>query len=394
MGLTLLICITAILIALIVVYALLQVRSHPKLYVSSNANPRLREVISRIKPLAEGFRPVPWLWNTHAQTIATSMVRGTLDPPYRRELYPLEDGGQVALDWLETADSLDPSAPVLLLLHGLTGGSQESYIQHFMYEVLAAVECRPVVMVNRGLGGVALKTWLPYNAGRTEDVRAVVAEIRHRFPDAPIVAAGFSLGANILSSYLGQEKENCILSAAVCVSCPFNLRTSSDHIESSFIGRIYSSHMTKGLLRFTRTNEAMLKTCPHNIDFDKIYQVKCLKDYDENATAKIFGLQCANEYYKKYSSMQYIGDISVPTMFISSTDDPVCGDKVVADAGNTLFENPFTVVVASSRGGHVGFLEARDGNVLKWIKASDSWSDRVGAEFIANCLELFKIENN
>lgn len=388
MGYTIVICLTVALITIAVLYAVSKMRSHPKLYISSNANPRLLEIINSIKAINDGFRPIPWLWNTHAQTIATSVIRKTLDPPYRRELYQLEDGGQVALDWLTTSDSLGPSTPILLLLHGLTGGSQESYIQHFMYEVLSVVECRPVVMVNRGLGGVELKTWVPYNAGRTEDIRAVVVEIHRRFPDAPIVAAGFSLGANILACYLGQEKENCILSAAVCVSCPFNLRTSSDFIESSVIGRMYSSHMTKGLLRFTRTNEAMLRTCPHNIDFEKIYQVKNLKDYDENATSKIFGLQCANDYYKKYSSMQFINGISVPTMFISSTDDPVCGDKVVVDAGNTLFENPFTVVVASSRGGHVGFLEARDGNILKWLKASDSWSDRVGAEFFANCLRL------
>lgn len=389
MGLALLICLSVALILFLIGYAVSRIRSYPKLYISSNADPKLLEVVNSVKAINEGFRPVPWLWNTHAQTIATSMVRRTLDPPYRRELYQLEDGGQVALDWLTTADSLDPSAPVLLLLHGLTGGSQESYIQHFMYEVLAAVECRPVVMVNRGLGGVELKTWTPYNAGRTDDIRAVVPEIRRRFPDAPIIAAGFSLGANILACYLGQEKENCLISAAVCVSCPFNLRTSSDFIESSVVGRMYSSHMTKGLLRFTRTNEAMLRTCPHNVDFEKIYRSKCLKDYDENGTAKIFGLSCANEYYRKYSSMQFLSGIAVPTMFISSTDDPVCGDKVVAEAGNTLFENPFAVVVASSRGGHVGFLEARDGNVLKWLQASDSWSDRAGAEFFANCLRVF-----
>ena len=382
-------CLVVAVIVWALTLTLVNLKSRLKLYISRAADPRLLDVVAHTKALSEGFRPVPWLWNTHAQTVATSFVRKTLDLPYRRELFPLEDGGQVALDWLTTADSLDPSVPVLLLFHGLTGGSQESYIQHFMQEVMSEAECRPVVMINRGLGGVKLKTWLPYNAGRTDDIRAVVAEVHRRFPEAPLIAAGFSLGANLLACYLGQEKENCLLSAAVCVSCPFNLRSSSDFIESSLIGRVYSRHMTKGLLRFTETNEEMLRMCPHRVDFEKVYQAKCLKDYDENATSKIFGLPCANDYYEKYSSLQFVKTIAVPTLFISSVDDPVCGDKVVKEAANTLFENPFTVVAASSRGGHVGFIEARDGNVLKWVKANDSWADRTGAEFFANCLKYF-----
>jgi len=37
-----------------------------------------------------------------------------------RDILPLKDGGQVALDWL-AMDPDDPSLPVLIIMPGLTG---------------------------------------------------------------------------------------------------------------------------------------------------------------------------------------------------------------------------------------------------------------------------------
>ena len=42
---------------------------------------------------------------------------------YTRTFVDLRDGGHVALDW---ADPFEPGKPTVLLLHGLTGGSDET----------------------------------------------------------------------------------------------------------------------------------------------------------------------------------------------------------------------------------------------------------------------------
>lgn len=43
-----------------------------------------------------------------------------------------------------------------------------------------------------------------YSAAFTDDVHQAVCELRRRFPGAPIVAAGYSLGAMLLTKYLAE----------------------------------------------------------------------------------------------------------------------------------------------------------------------------------------------
>lgn len=74
---------------------------------------------------------------------------------YYREVMLAADNGAVALDYTleggvrnQFSDALADDAPVLILLPGLTGGSQDSYVKHM---VLAArdVGFRPVVFNSR-----------------------------------------------------------------------------------------------------------------------------------------------------------------------------------------------------------------------------------------------------
>lgn len=44
-----------------------------------------------------------------------------------------------------------------------------------------------------------------------------------RYPDSPILAAGWSNGGSILTNYLGEEGAETPLTAAVVLCAPFNL---------------------------------------------------------------------------------------------------------------------------------------------------------------------------
>lgn len=83
----------------------------------------------------------------------------------------LNDGGEIALDWL--VKNCSENAPVVVILPGLTGGSQSEYIRSL---VIAAnqkgIKC--CVFNNRGLGGVNLKTPRLYCAANCEDLSEVI----------------------------------------------------------------------------------------------------------------------------------------------------------------------------------------------------------------------------
>lgn len=106
--------------------------------------------------LQSKFWPTFWCIESRAQTIFASVMREQLLPVlnYRRELLTLDDGGEIALDWRE--DNCEDDSPVILILPGLTGGSDAEYISCLM---MAAnnIGARVCVFNNRGMGGVALK---------------------------------------------------------------------------------------------------------------------------------------------------------------------------------------------------------------------------------------------
>ena len=69
----------------------------------------------------------------------------------------MSDGGQVALDWLE--DGCPHSAPIIIILPGLTGESQAEYIKCLVNSA-SRIKLRVVVFNNRGLGGISLKVFI------------------------------------------------------------------------------------------------------------------------------------------------------------------------------------------------------------------------------------------
>src|SRR3990167_4340768 len=59
---------------------------------------------------------------------------------------------------------------------------------------------------NRGTNGTPLRTFRAYCGAYTEDIRMVVGRIRKRFGEEVFLAGiGFSLGANMMTKYVGEQ---------------------------------------------------------------------------------------------------------------------------------------------------------------------------------------------
>jgi predicted alpha/beta-fold hydrolase len=58
-----------------------------------------------------------------------------------------------------------------------------------------------------------------YSAGSTDDTRQALMYLNHKYPDAPLLGLGFSLGANLLTRYLGEEGERSKLKAGAALGC-------------------------------------------------------------------------------------------------------------------------------------------------------------------------------
>eukprot|EP00937_MAST-01D_sp_MAST-1D-sp2_P007006 g7006.t1 len=302
---------------------------------------------------------------------------------FRREILELADGGTIALDW---AGGASLAAPTLLVLHGLTGGSQESYVRHL---ARAALERRwqCVVMNARGCGGNALRTPMTFTAARTGDLREAVAYIRAgRSTDgaarsaaggAPLLAAGFSLGAGVLAKYVGEEgaagRAGGGVDAAVLNSAPFDLNVEAPRFW------LFSPALCRSLQRWLRANEAPFRaTHCHGIDLAAVYASKTVREFDERAVVPLMGYSSVEDYYRDASAKEHVGEARVPLLALSALDDPVCSGAAIPAAALAA-ANDNLVIALTAEGGHVHFPQGL-------LPIGESWSDAATMLFFEEAL--------
>lgn len=181
----------------------------------------LPDLCKHLTPL---YQPSILLFNGHLQTIWTVLRPTAVIVRYKRRIFKSENDhypGTFAVDFVSQSDgdskqidsSLPPrttyykesdaptgsrdDTPMLVALHGVGGGPHEPYIKHVLAPLVAS-GWKACVLVSRGCAGTHLTSPLLYHARSTWDLKQTVAFLRRRFPNRPLYAVGFSIGANIL----------------------------------------------------------------------------------------------------------------------------------------------------------------------------------------------------
>ena len=167
----------------------------------------------------------PFLFNGHLQTAWTAMKGDDVPVIYRRKVFQHSDpayAGSFAVDFVARIDAESPDEslpprttyftdedfaalpsdddrPMLVTLHGLSGGSYELYLRHVLAPLIAN-GWEACVVNSRGCAESQITSGVLYNARATWDVRQTVKWLQKQFPNRPLFGIGFSLGANILTN--------------------------------------------------------------------------------------------------------------------------------------------------------------------------------------------------
>ncbi|EDR27740.1 alpha/beta hydrolase domain containing protein 1,3, putative, partial [Entamoeba dispar SAW760] len=94
-------------------------------------------------------------------------IRFSVPLKFNRQIVDSSDGGYFALDWLDEPD-LPEDAPIILVYHGLAGGSRESYVERFCYYA-SKKNYRMCVFTCRGCAGTLIKTPRAYSSTNLDD---------------------------------------------------------------------------------------------------------------------------------------------------------------------------------------------------------------------------------
>ncbi|XP_028805779.1 embryogenesis-associated protein EMB8 [Neltuma alba] len=336
-------------------------------------------VVSKCSLLHGRYLPTLWLSSPHLQTCFLNFFGRPPAFKYKRQLYKTSDGGTIALDWLRSSDvshgaphgddavPRDDPTPLVVVIPGLTSDSSSAYLKHLAFST-AKQGWNVVISNHRGLGGVSITSDCFYNAGWTEDARAVIRYLHEEYPRAPLFVVGTSIGANVLVKYLGEEGENIPVAGAVAICSPWDLLIGDRFISRRLVQKLYDRALAIGLQGYAKMHQ------PHFTrlaNWEGIEKSLSIRDFDDHATRIVGKYETVDTYYRRCSSSLYIQSVAVPLLCISALDDPVCTREAIP--WDECRANKNIVLATPKHGGHLAFFEGITASSLWWVRAANEF---------------------
>ncbi|HWQ40215.1 MAG TPA: hydrolase [Burkholderiales bacterium] len=313
----------------------------------------------RLHPLtgATRYRAPWWLPGGHLQTLYPALLLRPAAPPYRRECWDTPDADFVEVDWLDGSEG----APLVVLFHGLEGGSRSPYAANLMRH-LAAAGWRGVVPHFRGCGGRLNRLPRAYHSGDATEIGWMLRQAASRSGADTVYAVGVSLGGNALLKWLAQAGAGAdvLVRRAAAVSAPLDLRRAGDGLAVG-LNRIYTRHFLRSM---KRKSLAKLALFPNLYDRDALRRARTLRAFDDLVTAPLHGFRDADDYWSRASALPDLHAIRVPTLIVHARNDPFLpGEYLSWDAHAA----PCVTLEITEGGGHAGFVSGPFPGRLDWL---------------------------
>ena len=297
------------------------------------------------------FRPrFPW-WGGDLQTLANRLRGGVVDlAPHAGERLrlPLADGtGDTLLAMLHRPETPKPDAPLVMLIHGLTGSEDSQYIRS-QARLLLDRGHRVLRLNLRGAGPSRPLCGGHYYAGRSQDFRALLALLPDDLRRDGVMAVGYSLGGAMLLKYLGEEGASSPLLAAATVCAPIDLSATCVRMMRPR-NAIYHRHLLGEMKREATGAGASLSTGERAA----ILGSRSIWEYDDVFIAPRHGFAGSEDYYERCKPVRFMPGICVPTLILGAGDDPWI--PAALHRNYDWAANRALVPLLPESGGHVGF---------------------------------------
>lgn len=242
-----------------------------------------------------------------------------------------------------------------------------------------------------------------YSAAKTDDLRSGLLWMLNRWKRTEFVLMGFSLGANVVAKYMGEEGDSAPVRGALVLATPFDLKMGSDSLASS---PIYDKAMAMNLTR-------KVGIAAHALSLDpdlrqSLFKLLAAKDYlkqhpndvkergvkpatlkwvDDSITrlaggySKPYGdfpFQTADDYYNANGSIHFIHNVARPMLCLNSDDDPIVPYNILTATKQAMATNPNVAMGITRGGGHLGWWSRIKGSCRRWLgAAANDWTESV-----------------
>lgn len=324
------------------------------------------------------WRPLSWMQGRgpvagNVQTIWPALFSRHWHEPVhrltgRRQRWLTPDGDFIDADWLAEPPRSD--SPLLVVFHGLEGSSRSHYAQAFAH--WARTQGWGCVVPHwRGCSGEV--NWQPraYHSGDHEELHWMLERLQEAHPHGPKVAAGISLGGNVLLRWAQEQGAAGTrwLQAVAAVSAPLDLSAAGHAIGAGFNRQVYnrmflSTLKAKALQRLQRH--------PGLVDAQALKQAPDIYTFDNLVTAPLHGFRNTDDYWTRCSSAPRLkGMTGMPALVLNALNDPFIPASSLPGA-NVASE--WVTLWRPAEGGHVGFPGGRGrGHVADMPAAVGQW---------------------
>jgi hypothetical protein len=274
--------------------------------------------------------------------------------PLARERWETPDGDFIDVDSAGPRDA----ARLLVLFHGLEGGSDSHYARGLVAG-FAAAGWRTAIPHFRGCSGEPNRLQRAYHSGDSEEIDWVL----RRFPEG-VYALGVSLGGNVLLKWLGERGEGARarVRRAAAVSAPLDLAAAGRALDRGMNRLLYTRHF---LATLKPKSLAKLEIFPDLYDRDKLRAARTFHEFDNLVTAPLHGFRDTDHYWAAAACAPYLAGIRVPTLVLNARNDPFLPEQDLVRSAQKAA--PCVVLEFPRTGGHAGFLAAPFSRRSSWL---------------------------
>lgn len=317
---------------------------------------------------AEDYNPPVWLRNAHLQSMLSSsrqrMRRGQalLAATGAQTAEMILDGGDgVRLQaWHSTVPGR-PARGVALLLHGWEGSAESSYMRMSAARLL--LQGFEVVRLNfRDHGNTHHLNPGIFHSNLIDEVVNAAGDVAARWPQLPLVAAGYSLGGNFVLRLALRAPAAGVPLLRVASVCPvLDPGVTMDSIQSG--PAMYDWYFRRKWAGSLRRKRALFPELSSWDDDVLRLDIRALTTWLVEHHTSFGTLQA---YFDGYSiAGERMAGLQVPADILMAQDDPV-----IPYATFDTWALPDTAQLQTARwGGHCGFLEnwRGDGFSERWV---------------------------
>ncbi|MGH6968598.1 MAG: YheT family hydrolase [Stellaceae bacterium] len=205
---------------------------------------------------------------------------------------------------------------LIVLVHGLTGIEDSFYMRESAAHFLS--RGFQVLRLNlRGAGRSRPHCRTQYHAGSSDDLVQMFDALPAELTAHGVVAVGYSLGANLLLKYLGEQGSAAKIAAAAVVSAPLDLVGTARRF-----GRFRNTAYQRYLLRHMKAEAVVPGAELSATEHRAVLGARSVWEFDDVYNAPRAGYGGAADYYARTVCGQFLGGVTVPTLVVHALDDP------------------------------------------------------------------------